>query len=105
MEPGWSGPDQRTFSRNDYQETDVNIIQLPVGQLAPEEADCIHIERTAAGKFQLNCSALLSCTAEDDASVAVIGGDLYDSDEEAESAGLAWAADQCVEQLYVSRAA
>lgn len=84
----------------------MEIINLPAGELAPENRDCLHIERTSEGKYQINCSALLSCGDGDEVeSVALIGGDLYDSYERAEAAGLAWAAGQCVDQLYVSRSA
>jgi len=84
----------------------VQIINLPAGELAPENTDCVHIERTGEGKYQINCSALLSCGDGDEVeSVALIGGDRYDSYKQAEAAGLAWAAEQCVVHLYVSRSA
>ena len=87
-------------------EANVQIINLPAGELASEDQDCVHIERVAGGKYQINCSALLSCGDGDEVeSVALIGGDLYDSYEQAEAAGLAWAEGQCVELLYLTRSA
>lgn len=82
----------------------MDIINLPAGQMAPEDVDCVHIERTTEGKYRIECSALQSCgDGEAVESVAVIGSDLYDSYAGAEAAGLAWAAGQCVDQLYVSK--
>jgi hypothetical protein len=81
----------------------MEIHRLPAGQLAPEDSDCVHVSKTADGKYELNCSVLLACGEGDEVeSVALIGGRAYDSFEQAEAAGLAWAADQCVETLYVS---
>lgn len=81
----------------------MDVIKLPFGESAPQETDCISIGAREDGRFDLNCSALLSCGDTDEAeSVSLIGGAPYDSYEEAEAAGLAWAADHCVESLYVS---
>ena len=81
----------------------MEIIKLPAGELAPENSDCLHIERRDEGHFYINASALLSCgDGEQGDSVALIGSDPYGSYDEAESAGLAWAADQCVATLYIS---
>jgi hypothetical protein len=81
----------------------MDIIKLPAGERARDDVDCVHIAKTDAGKYLINCSALLACGDGDEVeSVALIGSDPYDSYEDAEAAGLAWAADQCVEQLYVT---
>lgn len=84
----------------------MEIVRLPAGEMAREDTDCVHIERTPEGKFAINCSALLTCGDGDGAeSVALIGSEPYDSFESAEAAGLAWASDQCVDVLYVSTSA
>lgn len=82
----------------------MEIIKLPMGILAPEESDCISVAEQADGTFELNTSALSSCEPIDGAeSSAVIGSQPYDSYDAAEAAGLAIAAEQCVETVYISR--
>jgi hypothetical protein len=82
----------------------MEIIQLPIGKTAPPDSDCIRIQELEGGKFELNGSVLLRCGDSDAAeSVAMVGSEPYTSPADAESAGLAWAADHCVEQLYVAR--
>ena len=82
----------------------MEIIRLPEGQRAPKESDCISVEAAADGSFMLNTSALCACAeAEEGESASVIGGDPYATYEEAEAAGLAIAAEQCVETVYISR--
>lgn len=82
----------------------MDIITLPLGERAPEEADCISIDETSDGQFLLNTSALSAChAAEEGESTAVIGGEPYPSYDAAEAAGLAIAAEQCVDTLYISR--
>ena len=84
----------------------MEITMLPPGELAPEDADCIHIERGDDARFKLNCSALRASEDSGEAeSVALIGGDSYESYEAAEAAGLAWAEGEGVRSLYVSRSA
>ena len=84
----------------------MEITVLPPGELAPPNADCVHIERGADSRFKLNCSALRASEDSGEAeSVALIGGESYDSDEAAEAAGLAWAEGEGVRSLYVSRSA
>lgn len=89
----------------------MDIVKLPPGERAPKESDCISIQEAHDGRFLLNASALVTCGSADDDeeeegdSTAVIGGPSYSSYEEAEAAGLAWAAEQCVEYLYISRSA
>lgn len=82
----------------------MEIIKLPLGELAPKESDCISVEEQANGTFELNTSALSSCEpAGDTESTAVIGSQPYDSYDAAESAGLAIAGEQGVDTLYISR--
>ena len=81
----------------------MNIVRLPEGELAPPEADCITIERREDGKFMLNGTALMACGGTDEAeSISMIGSQPYDSYDDAEAAGLAWAADHCAGEVYVS---
>jgi hypothetical protein len=82
----------------------MEIIKLPVGEHAGLATDCISIQEVPGGRFVLNGSVLVRCEGADPAeSVALIGGDLYDSYDAAEAAGLAWANDHCAETVYVAR--
>ena len=82
----------------------MDIIKLPFGEQAPKESDCISVEEMSDGRFNLNTSALSACPDEDAAeSASVIGGAPYDSYDAAEAAGLAIAAEQCVDTVYISR--
>jgi hypothetical protein len=82
----------------------MEIVNLPVGQSAPPEADCVRVQELENGRFSLNASVLVSCGDVDPAeSMSLIGGEPYDSYDDAESAGLAWANEHCPEKLYVSR--
>jgi hypothetical protein len=86
----------------------MDIVKLPFGQPAPEESDCISIQDAGEGRYLLNGSALVTCSGGEDEvgdSTALIGGQAYASYDDAEAAGLAWAAEQCVETLYVSHSA
>ncbi|MDB5670418.1 MAG: hypothetical protein JWO25_1377 [Alphaproteobacteria bacterium] len=82
----------------------MEIVKLPKGQHATAASDCISVQELSDGHYVLNGSVLASCgdmeTAE---SVALIGGDPYDSYEAAEAAGLAWANEHCAETVYVAR--
>lgn len=81
----------------------MEIIKLPPGERAPKESDCISIERLADGRHTLNGSALQLCGDGQEAeSVAMIGGEPYDSYDEAEAAGLAWISEYCVKEVFVS---
>ena len=83
----------------------MEIIQLPWGEQAPKESDCISVEEVGDGTFLLNTSALSNCAAatDDGESNSVIGSAPYPSYDAAEAAGLAIAAEQCVERVYVSK--
>jgi hypothetical protein len=84
----------------------MDIVNLPKGMGASYESDCISIQMLPGGRYSLNGSVLAHCgDMETIESVALIGGDLYESYEAAESAGLAWADDLRAETLYVSRSA
>ena len=80
----------------------MDIIQLPIGGAAPKESDCISIVQTGVGIFELDTSTLTSRSGEEE-SEAVIGSAPYDTYEEAEAAGLAIAAENGVEQVFISR--
>lgn len=81
----------------------MEIIKLPEGERAPVDTDCISIIRRSDGRHDLNGSALLRCGDGDEVeSVALIGGDPYESYDAAEAAGLAWAADHCVGKVFIS---
>lgn len=79
----------------------MEIINLPAGEQASDESDCVRIQELADGGFSLEGSVLLRCgDAEIAESVSLIGGEAYDA---AEAAGLAWANEHCAEILYVCR--
>ncbi len=81
----------------------MHITRLPAGETAPAEADCISIERRPDGRFSLNATALMACGDTDEAeSVSMIGSEPYDHYDDAEAAGLAWAAEHCAGEVYVS---
>ena len=79
----------------------MEIVRLRPGESAPKDVDCIRVE-AEAGRFRLTASALESCRDDEEAeSVAMIRGEPYATREDAEEAGIAWAADHCVAQLYI----
>ncbi|RDE05977.1 hypothetical protein [Sphingomonas aracearum] len=84
----------------------MEIIRLPQGEQAPDEVDCISIEQQDNGRFELTGTALIACGDSNEAeSVALVSLPPYESYAAAEEAGLAWAAQQCVERLYITRIA
>lgn len=81
----------------------MDIVKLPTGQQAPDEVDCISIERQDDGRYRLSGTALIACgDGEEAESVALVDIPPYDSYQQAEDVGLAWAAEQGVTCLYVS---
>lgn len=79
----------------------MEVIKLPMGKQASVDADCIRIEELPAGTYQLTASAM--CTGADEGeSVSIIDGPVFETFEQAESTGLAWAASVGVERLFVS---
>lgn len=82
----------------------MEIIELPWGIHAPRECDCIDLKETGDGRFLLETSTLDACPdGEEGESSSVIASEPYPSYEAAEAAGLAIAAEQCVETIYISR--
>ena len=79
----------------------MEIVRLPVGEQAPVDADCIRIEELTGSTFKLTASAL--CVGSDDGdSVSILDGLEVASVEEAEAAGITWAADVGVKRLFIS---
>ena len=82
----------------------MEIVKLPVGQSASAETDCIRIQELAGGGYDLTGSLLFNCgDVEPAESVSLIGSEPYESYEDAEAAGLAWANEHCVPVVHVSR--
>ena len=78
----------------------MQITWLEVGQRPPSDSDCIRIEETQEGRFALTGTAL--CQQGDETeSVSIIGTQDYGAIDEAEQAGIVWAAVQLVDKLYV----
>ena len=75
----------------------MDIVRLKPGTPAPIDSDCISIDRTPSGRFVLTGSALAGSQ-----SVSMVGGPDYNTSEEAEAEGLAWAAENGVAELYVA---
>lgn len=81
----------------------MEVIRLPNGQDAPKDADCVCIERGEDGRFYINATALLDCGDTEEAeSVSMIGSAPYDSYDEAEAAGLAWADAHCAGTVHIA---
>jgi hypothetical protein len=79
----------------------MEIVKLPLGKQASVDADCIRIEQLPAGSFQLTASAM--CTGFDEGeSVSIVEGLVFETFEQAEATGVAWAANVGVERLFVS---
>jgi hypothetical protein len=82
----------------------MEIVNLPVGEQASDETDCIRIQELSDGTFALHGSVLLRCgDAEVAESVSLIGSEAYETYDAAEAAGLAWAGEHCADVLYVCR--
>lgn len=81
----------------------MKIIKLPQGKRAADNVDCISIDQLADGSFTLMGSALINCGDSDEVeSVSLVELPPYHTYQEAEDAGLAWAAEQCVDTVYIS---
>jgi hypothetical protein len=79
----------------------MEIVRLPVGEQASVDADCIRIEEQPGATYKLTASAM--CVgAGDGESVSIVGGPVFETVEQAEATGVAWAADVGVERLFVS---
>ncbi len=79
----------------------MEIVRLPLGEQAPVDADCIRIEQLTGSTFKLTATAL--CVGSDDGdSVSIVDGLVFESFEQAEAAGTAWATNVGVECLFVS---
>jgi hypothetical protein len=82
----------------------MEIIRLPLGEAPPLDRDCLRIEQQADGSFALTATALCEDEGGDedeDASASIVGGPTFPTVEAAEEAGLAWAREAGVEQLYI----
>lgn len=94
-----SPPDEASCKFDAEQAAAMQIVKLPVGKLASKDVDCITIEMLSNGKYDLTGSASRIGEADEDESV-LIEGKPYETYEEAESAGLAWAAGLGVQIPY-----
>ena len=79
----------------------MEIVRLPTGEQASVDADCIRIEELPGSTYKLTGTAL--CIGADDGdSVSIVDGPVFKTVEQAEAAGVAWAAHVGVERLFVS---
>jgi hypothetical protein len=82
-------------------ELGMEITRLPLGEVAPPDADCVRIEEGPDGDFKMTASAL--CTRQDDGeSVSIIDWPPFGTAQQAEDAGVTWANEVGAEHLYVS---
>ncbi len=82
----------------------MEIVNLPAGEQASDDSDCIRIQELGDGTFSLFGSVLFRCgDAEVAESMSLIGGEPYETYDAAEAAGLAWASEHCADVLYVCR--
>ena len=80
----------------------MQIVRLQADESAPKDSDCIKIEHAPGGEYSLVGSALLACGDGEQAEpVSIVGGETYETLNQADDAGVAWAAGHCVEQLHV----
>jgi hypothetical protein len=79
----------------------MEVVRLPVGEQAPVDADCLRIEQVSEFSFKLTASALCG-GADEGESVSIVDAPMFQSLPEAEAAGLAWAEDVGVQQLFIS---
>lgn len=79
----------------------MEIKRLADGEPAPANGDCVNVDPEEGGKFSLRANALCG-----DEMVSLIGTrELFDTREEAEEQGLAWANEQGAETVYLTYAA
>lgn len=68
----------------------IEIVKLPAGQHASAESDCIRVQETVDGGYELRGSLLLACGDSDGTeSVSLISSEPYGTYDEAENAGIA----------------
>ena len=79
----------------------MEIVRLPVGKQASVDADCIRIEEQPGATFKLTASAMCVGAGEGE-SVSIVGAPIFQTVEQAEATGVAWAEDVGVERLFVS---
>lgn len=78
----------------------MELIRLPVGEPADVDTDCIRIEELTDGTYRLTGTAL--CGADDAASVSLVNGLSFATQDQAEQAGLTWAESVGVDRLHIS---
>jgi hypothetical protein len=74
----------------------MKIVRYELGEQAPHDVDCMKVERRPDGRWSLVGSALVG-----DESVMFAAAEPYDSAEEAEAAGVAWAEGHGVAELHL----
>jgi hypothetical protein len=76
-------------------------MRLELGQRPSDDTDCIKVEETSDGRYELTGTVLCQQGDEDAESVSLVGTATFEKMAEAEEAGLAWANAQGVQLLYV----
>lgn len=78
----------------------MEIVRLPLGKQASVDADCIRIEEQPGATYNLTASAM--CVGDGDGeSVSIVDGMAFETSEQAEAVGVAWAANVGVKRLFV----
>ena len=80
----------------------MEIIRLELGQRPSDDTDCVKIEETHDGRFELTGTVLCQQGGLDAESVSLIETATFENMPDAEEAGLAWANAQGVQTLYIS---
>lgn len=82
----------------------MDIVRLPPGEAAPASCDCIQLQERTDGRFDMTGTVLFRCGDGNEAeSISITRSEPYASYDDAEAAGLAWAAHHCVERIFVVR--
>ena len=76
----------------------MEIKQLADEEQAPVNVDCVNVDAVEGGKFSLWANALCG----DEVVSLISNNTLYDTRQEAEEQGLAWADAQGVETVYLT---
>ncbi len=79
----------------------MEIIRLELGRRPSDDTDCVKVEETSDGRFELTGTVMCQQGGDDAESVSLVGTATFEKMSEAEEAGLVWANAQGVEVLYI----
>jgi len=79
----------------------LEIIRLELGRRTSDDTDCVKVEETSDGRFELTGTVMCQHGGDDAESVSLVGTATFEQMSEAEEAGLVWANAQGVQVLHV----